>query len=290
MLTWGQYFSADSAIGPTQYGMAIMTGTSVSIVNAPSVPGQTAFSGDNSPVFPVLQAEDGSFIGSYQTNMVAFDQAGNVRWMVPNEYPLIATPGGGTIGQSGISYDPNGSATGQSGNPSGVPAWDGQIYDAGASAVQLSNSWVSFAAGFWSVDAGNPSGNEASIANLGKSEGLPLWLYAKTPACKLGSDKPSLGGAALNQYVALRQQLLSFLSALTPTSSCSIFFNGISAPNLSQLSTAVSNQVPYDGLLSNLNRYAAGLWTQKSTLLVTWPKFPVFPVCSEFFQANGNWS
>ncbi len=67
--------------------------------------------------------------------------------MVPSEYPLMATAGGGLIGQSGISYGPNGSATGQSGDPSGVPAWDGQIYDAGASAVQLSNSWVSFAAG-----------------------------------------------------------------------------------------------------------------------------------------------
>ncbi len=44
VLTWGQYFSADSAIGPTQYGMAIMTGTSASIVNAPSVPGRAAFS------------------------------------------------------------------------------------------------------------------------------------------------------------------------------------------------------------------------------------------------------
>ena len=64
VLPWGQFFSADSAIGPTQYGMAITMGTSVSIGNAPSVPGQPVLGTAISPVFPVLQAEDGSFSGA----------------------------------------------------------------------------------------------------------------------------------------------------------------------------------------------------------------------------------
>jgi hypothetical protein len=45
--------------------------------------------------------------------MVAFDARGNVRWVVPNEQPRIATADGGVIGQSGITYDSNGNATGQ---------------------------------------------------------------------------------------------------------------------------------------------------------------------------------
>jgi hypothetical protein len=62
--------------------MAITTGASASVVSAPQVPG-----GDQ--VVPVLQAQDGSFIGTtcrycapgYGT-IVAFDASGNVRWTV----------------------------------------------------------------------------------------------------------------------------------------------------------------------------------------------------------------
>ena len=104
LLTWGLDPIQGEVSYPTQYGMAITTGTSVSFVNAPSVPGQPNM-GSVAAVFPVLQAQDGSFIGSVfltqsmpfsqQWNMVAFDQGGNVRWMVPNEQPMIATADGG---------------------------------------------------------------------------------------------------------------------------------------------------------------------------------------------------
>ena len=68
---------------------------------------------------PVLQAQDGSFVGEVVTayddngnpseyDMVAFDQSGAVRWIVAQDRPYIATDDGGVIGQSGITYDQNG--------------------------------------------------------------------------------------------------------------------------------------------------------------------------------------
>jgi len=35
-------------------------------------------------VSPVLQTQDGSFVGECSGGMVAFDASGNVRWVVPN--------------------------------------------------------------------------------------------------------------------------------------------------------------------------------------------------------------
>jgi hypothetical protein len=119
ILSWGLYYLNVAITGPSVLmtsGLAITNGTSVSLASGPVVPGQL------SQVTPVLQAEDGSFVGTVAvpgtggnnaTNMVAFDASGSVRWMVPNETPQIATAGGGVIGQSGITYDQNGNATGQ---------------------------------------------------------------------------------------------------------------------------------------------------------------------------------
>ena len=186
VLTWGQFFSADSAIGPTQYGMAITTGTSVSIVSAPSVPGQPLVGTALSPVFPVLQAEDGSFFGSYQTDMVAFDQAGNVRWMVPNEYPLLATPDGGMIGQSGITYDQNGNATGQ-GNLY-TQSWTYNMYQVVGLVDRLAVLPTLLATSFWAFQAANNSANLAAALPLpDRVEAItdvvvpdPLGLFAPT--------------------------------------------------------------------------------------------------------------
>jgi hypothetical protein len=73
-------------------GMAVTAGSSVSLVSAPQVPG-----GDQ--VVPVLQAQDGSFIGTTcrycapgYGDMVAFDASGTVRWTVPNETPHTSPP------------------------------------------------------------------------------------------------------------------------------------------------------------------------------------------------------
>jgi hypothetical protein len=285
----------DDGLPPPTFGMALTTGASASVVSAPQVPGQTA------TVVPVLQAQDGSFVGYAEdgntgnNDMVAFDATGNVRWMVPNEQPQIATADGGVIGQSGITYDQNGNATGQV--RTGVPNWAGQIYTVGTSTsgVELDSSWVNFGSGFASVPGGNPSGTATSVANLGLSEGFPLWsLFGGGPKCVLGADtdRVLLGGAASQQYTNLRQELLTLLGSLTPTSACAKFFNADPQRSayLGRLTTAVTNQVAYDGLLANLSMYAAGEWTQKTTQLVTWPKFKTYPVCSQYWNGSRNWS
>jgi len=131
LLTWmmGVPGSPDQLL----FGTALTNGTSATVTVGQSVPGQQA------ELNPVLQAQDGSFIGTVWTSngsnavqlMVAFDSAGTARWTVPNEQPQIATADGGVIGQSGITYDQNGSATSQTGNPAAY-SWLGYSYQIGS--------------------------------------------------------------------------------------------------------------------------------------------------------------
>jgi len=77
------------------YGIAVTNGTSVSQVAWTPIPSQAT------ALYPVLQAQDGSFVGRVgvgpylgdptQYYMIAYDASGNVRWMVPDEWPQIAT-------------------------------------------------------------------------------------------------------------------------------------------------------------------------------------------------------
>jgi hypothetical protein len=88
--------------------------------------------------------------------MVAFDATGNVRWVVPNEQPQIATADGGVVGQSGITYDQNGNATGQINLA--TQSWLGYTHQLGSVDQVLVNP-VPFALSFWAVQGGNASGN-----------------------------------------------------------------------------------------------------------------------------------
>jgi hypothetical protein len=103
--------------------MATTNGTSVSVVNAPFISEGPYRSG----AAPVLQAQDGSFVGTFEhwwsdghKDMVAFDGTGAVRWTVPGFKPKIATADGGVIATddsaSAVTFDQNGNATGQIGN------------------------------------------------------------------------------------------------------------------------------------------------------------------------------
>ena len=68
----------------------------------------------------------------------------------------------------------------------------------------------------------------------------------KGSACQLGSAKPSLAGPALDQYASEKQALLAgnYLTSKT----CSDFFNAKGRSNyVSRLTSAVTNQTPYDG-------------------------------------------
>ena len=106
-----------------------------------------------------LQAQDGSFVGTYmdnsgQTDMIAFDSSGNVRWTVPNETPQIATDDGGVIGQSGAVYDPSGNAVGQI--PNATQSWFGRTYKIG-SVERIFEPVIAHT--LWAMTGGNASGN-----------------------------------------------------------------------------------------------------------------------------------
>ena len=143
-------------------GMAVTTGTSVAVVSTPSVPGQAT------AAFNILQAQDGSFVGSVgvgdpnnpQYNMVAFDASGNVHWMVSDDQPQIATDDGGVIGQSGVTYDQNGNATGRT--PLLTQSWTGNEYVDG-DVEQIAQMPAIYAVSFAAAQGGNPSGSKVSV-------------------------------------------------------------------------------------------------------------------------------
>lgn len=113
------------------FAVATTKGTSASTPFSVNIPRQST------PLYPVLQTQDGSYAGyvgigpspgvATQYNMVAFNRSGSTIWSVPNDYPQIATEDGGVIGSSGITYDSQGRATGQGALP-GTPSWQGFMY------------------------------------------------------------------------------------------------------------------------------------------------------------------
>jgi hypothetical protein len=136
--------------------------------------------GQNSAVNPVLQLQNGSFVGTASGNsgsvMLNFNQSGTIRWSVPNDSPAIATVDGGLIATSGVTYDQNGNATGHlvilptSGNifgPSpGLPTytWTGNVYEIalGSVAEVGDTPFGNATPPFWSFSGANPSGNGTS--------------------------------------------------------------------------------------------------------------------------------
>jgi len=127
---------------------------------------------------PVLQVQDGSFVGQYFDdssllyNMVAFDQSGTVRWIVSNEQPLMATDDGGVIGQSGTKYDQNGNATGQIANGgTQTPGWFGAglgtTYILGQSEVSdVKSTPLRVGGTFTAWAGGNASGQGTAIQQV----------------------------------------------------------------------------------------------------------------------------
>jgi hypothetical protein len=170
------------------------TGTGFSAVRGPALPGRT------DTAVPILQAQDGSFVGTYddldtnQTNMIAFDATGNVRWSAPNEQPQIATADGGVIGQSGITYDQNGNATGQIAN---LPtySWTLNAYRLG-SVEQLASNPVYYALSWWAVQG----------ANVSQSKTAAHQDYYRLRSCP-GASTPCPQEAILAALGALRSLL-----------------------------------------------------------------------------------
>ena len=114
------------------YSLAVTSGASVSVTSAQMAPNQSL------ATVPVLQAQDGSFVGKayddqFNEFMVAFDASGNARYSIPNEYPQIALADGGVIGSSGATYDVNGSA--RSRVNLSTQTWTGNEYDSSGSST-----------------------------------------------------------------------------------------------------------------------------------------------------------
>jgi hypothetical protein len=180
---------------PSIFGAAVVSGTGVNLISAPTVPGEIE-------LVPVLQRADGSFIGKVNigaapigqspqyNNMVAFDASGSELWYVPNDEPQMATADGGVIGRSGIIYDQNGSATGQLGN---LPtySWKGAYL---ASSI-LSSVNPRFDLAFLAqtraaVPRGNLTGNGFALAH--RTFGL---VFCGPDAPNAPNDGPCTGGS-----------------------------------------------------------------------------------------------
>lgn len=129
----------------------------------------------STPVLPILQLQDGSYVGSVnsgaQNLMMAFDASGGVRWAIPNYSASMATADGGIIATSGSVYDPtsgafiqgptstfdaNGNATNQLAMLP-TQSWRGNAYQDGP--LDQVAFLPLMAATIWSFAGGNPSSN-----------------------------------------------------------------------------------------------------------------------------------
>src|SRR5208283_2024876 len=161
--------------------MATITGGAAAMAMEPWVPSEAG-----TAVVPVLQAQDGSFVGTfadenvYQNDMVAFDATGNVRWIVPNETPQIATTDGGVIGQSGITYDQNGNATGEL--PNLTYSWTENAYTDGP-VDSVVSAGVDVALSFNAFADGSPSQNRTAV-NLVRS---PMFIPFAISGVNIGN-------------------------------------------------------------------------------------------------------
>lgn len=147
------------------FGLATTSGGNVVSKSVERLPGQA------SPIAPVLQGQDGTFYGTVgigpspgtvtQTNMIAFDSSGRLKWSVPNDSPQIATADGGVIGASGVTYDSNGNVTGQLASFL-TQSWTGNQYQLGSVESVLSAAGR-LAQSFWAIAGGNASANGTAI-------------------------------------------------------------------------------------------------------------------------------
>lgn len=136
---------------------ATSQGLSESTLNLPGI---------STPVQPMLQQSDGTFIGvtnqgtidgGYMSVMVAFDWHGNVKWTFPGAEPKIATSDGGVIallvsGET-IHVDNTGKLDSQTPNAS-TQSWRNFKYQYG-SINQIGRALTSFDASYWALAGSN---------------------------------------------------------------------------------------------------------------------------------------
>jgi IPT/TIG domain len=178
----------------TTFNLATTQGTNVS-QSTMSIPGQAA------PVQPILQRQDGNFIGTVgigpqpgqvtQTNMIGFTPSGGTLFNVPNDTPQIATADNGVIGTSGTTYDQNGNVNGFVPNMP-VLSWPSFAYQM-APINQISFMAPQVALSFWGLIDGNPSGDNPVAVKLQHARVfIPYGLYnLPTESCTVTSTSTS---------------------------------------------------------------------------------------------------
>jgi hypothetical protein len=198
-------------------GMAVVTGTSVSLINGVQTVDQWA------GTHPVLQAQNGLFIGtawaydSSVPDMVAFDAAGNTRWSVRGYGPKIATADGGVIAQAfdpdsggltepaftgpAVKFDENGNATGQVDLP--TYSWTGNAYQVG-SVDQVAAEALNVALSLWAFLGGNNSGNGTAI----DQQLYPPLSHCSSPPSCVGHHE-AINNALYDLVARLSDQQLS---------------------------------------------------------------------------------
>lgn len=212
-VTWTVEYPPDivtepPTLGPVVNFMAVTTGTGFSVANTPPL-----------LPYPILQAQDGSFVGIWESStvpssMAAFDLSGGIRWIVPNYYPLMATADGGVIATSdwvsATVFDQNGAAIAQMANMP-TQSWTGNEYTSLGSVDSISMPPVfPDGADFWAEGGGNPSGNETAFAqcpcllqSAGAAPVSPDVRGAGPVAANRTAPLPRLSGAPLKTYVIL---------------------------------------------------------------------------------------
>ncbi|MGA8440662.1 MAG: hypothetical protein WB714_20725 [Candidatus Sulfotelmatobacter sp.] len=120
--------------------------------------------GQQAPVQPVLQRQDGNFIGTVSTSagssMIGFTLSGSSLFNVLNDTPQIATSDNGVIGASGTTYDQGGNATGQLGT---LPtySWKGAYIDGPVQSV--ADPLTNVATTIGSFFGGSPTGGRTAV-------------------------------------------------------------------------------------------------------------------------------
>jgi hypothetical protein len=171
-----------SGSAPQPIMMAITNGASVAVTNGP----QPADEDSGDAIHAALQLQDGSFAGSYvdangNTNMVAFDTSGNVRWAVPNDTPLMVTADGEVIGTSGTSYDQNGNATGLNASMP-TQSWTGNAYQLGSVERRFLPPTF-YGTTFAAAAGGNPSSQaqvQSNASSWNTAYVIPETLYVRS--------------------------------------------------------------------------------------------------------------
>jgi hypothetical protein len=155
---------AHFGLGTISFYLATTNGLGVSLSSAPVLPGQEG------PVEPRLQAEDGSFVGVASVPggdqfMVAFNGSGGVRWAVRGQSPLVVRPSGEVLAESGLRFGGDGMASTLQ-RTAFVQSWGGLWYGATSSTLRrvIVPPIGGASASYWAYEGGNPSRNRTAVA------------------------------------------------------------------------------------------------------------------------------